>query len=126
MGERTIKRSFRVTEEQNKYLLQMSEQCDMNISKYLRCLIEADKKGNLVQKRQKENFVKREIAQALSDTNYEINRIGNNLNQIAYHLNSGIYDSYEISSLKLLFEDIKNEVEKINLLFYRGTSHGDH
>lgn len=126
MQERTIKRSFRVTEEQNHYLMQKSAQYELDVSKYLRSLIEADKKENLVQKRQDENLVKREIAQAISNTNYEINRIGNNLNQIAYHLNSGIYGHHEVSSLQSLFQNIQKEVEKLNLLLYKGVCDGDH
>ena len=126
MAEQVIKKSFRISEEDNEYLLEMAGQQNMDVSKYLRYLIAADKQAHMVSEYRFANLCKRQIATAISDTNYEINRIGNNINQIAYHLNAGMYHQKEAASLEVMLKEVKKQVDKLTVMISREIQNGNH
>lgn len=90
MGMNT-KKDFRMDEETYQTLLSKAENKNMNVSKYLRMLIMDRPVDNP------------EIKDKLYQLQYEVNRIGNNINQIAKNCNA---DLYSAEDRKNLLEDI--------------------
>ena len=86
--EKTVPKHFRITAEQQKHLEMQCEKYGINSSEYLRRLIETDR-GNKEQYSSQEDFLDRK------QLIYEINRIGNNINQIVKNVNMHYYTEYE-------------------------------
>ena len=90
----------RVSSEQKKLILKDIEENypDLSLSEYYRNKV-LGKPMNA-----------REVIILLSELKYEINRIGNNLNQIAHKINSGNYGWGDISKI----DDMKKEIMQLN------------
>lgn len=56
----------------------------------------------------------REDYQLIKDLIYEINRIGNNINQIAKFFNSGFFSEGEKKKLFALMQRLNEEIEKVS------------
>ena len=102
--EKTIPKHFRITAEQQKHLEMQCEKYGINSSEYLRRLIETDR-GNKEQYSSQEDFLDRK------QLIYEINRIGNNINQIVKNVNMHYYTEYE---KKKLFALMKKVIELLD------------
>ena len=102
--EKTVPKHFRITAEQQKHLEMQCEKYGINSSEYLRRLIEADR-GNKEQYSSQEDFLDRK------QLIYEINRIGNNINQIVKNVNMHYYTEYE---KKKLFALMKKVIELLD------------
>lgn len=114
--ERYRKRDFHIMlfDEELKILHQKAESFGMNKTEYIRDLIVRGEIGN-----KKETLVSDERYKGLL---YEINRIGNNLNQIAYNSNlKKSTGSEEIAGLKKLYEELFSVIKK-ELLTQEGSS----
>ena len=102
--EKTVPKHFRITAEQQKHLEMQCEKYGINSSEYLRRLIETDR-GNKEQYSSQEDFLDRK------QLIYEINRIGNNINQIVKNVNMHYYTEYE---KKKLFALMKKVIELLD------------
>lgn len=86
-----------------------SEKCDKNVSEYIRQRIRQSADISITQKELDE--VRRKIS-------YEINRIGNNINQIAHHYNAYGLDEIsdelidDMEELKEILSDIDNKLKR--------------
>jgi membrane peptidoglycan carboxypeptidase len=92
--KRDIKKSIRLSEDENLKLNQMLEEHNISFSDYARArLLKYKIKTNITQ-----------------DLLYEVNRIGNNLNQIAKKVNS--YDDDAVEQLQALV-GIEKELKRL-------------
>lgn len=97
--ERKIHKNFRIREDQVLYMESQCKTYGINSSEYIRRLIDKDM-GNSVPNRSKEAFL---IHKQMV---YEINRIGNNINQIVKNVNMHYYTEYEKKKLFALMNKI--------------------
>lgn len=100
--ERKIHRNFRITPEQLQHLEKQSEG---NHSMYIRKLIDEDMGRNHRVYTKEEFLVKKQLV-------YEINRIGNNINQIVKNVNMNFYSEYEKKKLFAMMKKILKLLEK--------------
>ena len=102
--ERTIQKKFFVDEPENKKIKKIMSQADMtNFSAYAR-------KACLNQKLYHMDFSSlKEIISVIAQANFEVNHIGNNLNQIAKRLNES-----EQNKTKELLTEYQNELDKLD------------
>lgn len=110
MSQKRITKSFRLTEEELEYLNGLAVRYDMKISECLRMCIN---------KRPIDNPEFRIMLSALT---YEVNKIGTNINQIAYSSNAGIMT---IRDKQLLFELMKDIKNKLMEIYDYGNNHID-
>ncbi len=96
-----IHKTFRITEEQEKHMETQCERYGINASEYIRRLIDADRGKQISVPTQEEFLIKKQMV-------YEVNRIGNNINQIVKNVNMHYYTEYE---KKKLFAFMKKLVE---------------
>lgn len=96
---------FRPTDEQYEYLTGLSEKTGKSESELLRQLIDNCKNENNRKFESKEHFV---LSKQLI---YEINRIGNNINQIAKNNNSHYYTPNEKEKLFEMMEEVMRRLE---------------
>ncbi len=96
---------FRVSEALFEVIAYCAEKCGLSISEYCRraVLNQPIKKLPVIIHDEKE------IAQALRNIDANISRLGNNMNQIARHLNQGGTITQPV------FEDIEQELTKLDL-----------
>ena len=106
----TEKLRVRVRPDQRQHMEKQCEQYGINCSEYFRRLVEQDMgRVNMNQMKTREEFLQEK---ALI---YEINRIGNNINQIVKNVNSKFYTDYEKKKLFAMMETVKTLLSaKIN------------
>ncbi|MBO5239439.1 MAG: plasmid mobilization relaxosome protein MobC [Lachnospiraceae bacterium] len=90
MERRTELVPVRFTKKELEYIREQAEQDRLDVSKYIRFHTLGKKEGGKDDKKYME-----EIRNLI----YEINRIGNNINQIAYRNNSNIYSPTDMQEL---------------------------
>lgn len=98
--EKSIHKNFRITKKQDIYLQESSVRYGIGESEFLRRLLEADM-GNASQMQTQEEFLARKRLV------YEINRIGNNINQIVKNVNSHYYSDYEKKKLFAMMKKVE-------------------
>lgn len=101
MGDKTVHVNLRLTEPEQKHIDKQSDKYGIKRSEYIRRLVEQDMgRVNLSEMKTQEAFLqKKELI-------YEINRIGNNVNQIAKNVNSGRYTDYEKKKLFAMMDKL--------------------
>lgn len=92
-GKYKINKYFRISEAQAKKLQKDSMKCGLTESQYLRQLI----MGN--------EAIDQESYVAMKELTYEINKIGNNINQIVRNNNSELYSGVDKERLR---QNMKN------------------
>lgn len=105
MGKDTFteKLRVRVRSEQRQHMEKQCERYGIKCSEYFRRLIDQDMgRIELNQMKTKEEFLQEK------ELIYEINRIGNNINQIVKNVNSKFYTDYEKKKLFAMMETVKN------------------
>ncbi|MGN0141513.1 MAG: MobC family plasmid mobilization relaxosome protein [Roseburia sp.] len=103
--EKSIPKHFRITEEQQRHLDEQSQKFGVTNSEYLRRLIDADR-GEKIEVCTQEDFLQRK------KLIYEINKIGNNINQIVRNVNMHYYTDYEKKKLFAMMKKIMELLEK--------------
>jgi Bacterial mobilisation protein (MobC). len=105
-GEKKVKKdnkvtilNFRCTQEEKEKIIQGAKRYQVGISEYIR--MEMLKKEN--------RFFDPEVSQKLKDMNWEINKIGTNINQIARICNSKKFVSRK---------EIEGILKNLNLISY--------
>lgn len=96
-----IRKTFRITEEQDEKLKKDAEEQGLSESQLLRLKID-DKPKNYP-----------EIRKAFSDLTGEVNRIGVNINQITHNNNSALYsdsDKMRLMAYMLRLNEMMNKV----------------
>lgn len=98
--------NIRVSEKQKNYLINLSNATGKSLSECVREIIDMNYNNKVIMFDTKENFIlKKQIK-------YEINRIGNNINQIVHNVNMEFYSISEKKYLKELLENINNIVSQ--------------
>lgn len=110
---KNIRMRFRITEKQKEQIDGRCTEYGINSSEYLRRLIDADMGKELPMQTREQLLARKELI-------YEINRIGNNINQIARNVNMLQYSEYE---KKKLFAMSKKVME---LLINEGKGENNH
>lgn len=100
----SVRKSFRISEEDEQFLRNQCELYGMSDSAYFRYLLNRVKNSPETAVRPKEEFV---IIKELTD---EINHIGININQIVRNVNMLYYSDHEKRKLFAMMEEIKNKV----------------
>lgn len=103
--ERKIHRNFRITPEQLQHLEKQSERYNGNHSQYIRKLLDEDMGKNHGAYTKEEFLVKKQLI-------YEINRIGNNINQIVKNVNMNFYSDYEKKKLFAMMKKLLELMEE--------------
>lgn len=93
---------MRIDEKDKKKLFSDAKKAGISASAYLRQLIHGKTPET------------REDYQLVKDLIYEINRIGNNINQIAKFFNSGYFSEGEKKKLFALMQKLNEEMEKVS------------
>lgn len=94
--------TFRITKEEKKELTQAATRYQVSKSEYIRMMVFAEDK----------KFFDPEISQALRDMNWEINKIGTNINQIVRACNTKKYVSkVDLSELKKFLNLISHNLK---------------
>ena len=107
MGEKTAKMSLRLTEAERLHVNSRCGKYGIKNSEYVRRLIEQDMgRMQIAQMDTQETYLQRK------DLIYEINRIGNNINQIAKNVNSNLYLDYEKKKLFAMMDKLVNLLEE--------------
>lgn len=97
-----VKKSIRFTHAE---IVEINKQCkkyNMKFSEYIRLLVN-DSKNRLPLQTPEDRKLKKTVI-------YEINKIGNNINQIVHNHNSGIYSDYEKQKLFALLREIQKKL----------------
>jgi uncharacterized membrane protein len=87
--------SFRISKEEKEHLIKKSKKINTSISNYCRYAV-LNKKVNYIS--------------GIKDVLPELNRIGNNLNQIAYKLNSRAIFNADFENIRLEFEILLGDI----------------
>ena len=96
-----IKKSFRITEEQDEKLKRDAEEQGMSESELLRLKLD-DKPKNYP-----------EIRQAFSSLTGEVNRIGVNINEITHNNNSALYNDTDKMRLMAYMKKLNDMMNKV-------------
>lgn len=104
----TYLESFRITKEEKEKLTQAAKRYQVGKSEYIRMMVFAED----------ENLIDPEISQALREMNWEINKIGTNINQVVRACNTKKYvakkDFSELEKyLNLISYTIQSGFEKL-------------
>ncbi len=102
-----IHKNFRITEAEAAHMAEQSMRYGINASEYIRRLIDADM-GKPVPERTQEEFL------AHKELVYEINRVGNNINQIVKNVNMHYYTEFEKRKLFALMQRLIHLLEGEN------------
>lgn len=97
--ENLIKKSFRLNRKQIMYLENVAKETTM--SNYLRNLIDADERKQLVHQEQTRRRLNRELIN-------EVNRIGVNINQIVKNNNAQFYSLTEKKKLFIMMQQLND------------------
>lgn len=100
-----IQKSLRVTQAQGAYLKEKSFGCGIGEAELLRRLIASDMGKSIQVQTQEEFLLKKQLV-------YEINRIGNNINQIVKNVNSHYYSDYEKKKLFAMMKKVAELMDK--------------
>lgn len=103
---KTVRIRFRTTEKQKAHVNSQCEKYGIKNAEYLRRLIDADM-GETEPLQTKEDFLARK------QFIYEINRIGNNINQIVRNVNMEYYSEYEKKKLFAMTRKIMELLENM-------------
>ena len=103
--EKNVHKNVRITEEQAQHLEKVCGIYGINLSEYVRRLIDADIGKEISTQTQQEYLVKKEMI-------YEINRIGNNINQIVKNINMHYYTEHEKKKLFAMMQRIMRLFEE--------------
>lgn len=107
MGDKIVHVNLRLTEPEQKHIDKQSGKYGIKRSEYIRRLIEQDMgRINLSDMKTQETLLQRK------ELIYEINRIGNNVNQVAKNVNSGLYTEYEKKKLFAMMDKINKLLEE--------------
>ena len=97
--EKPYELCIRLNEKQKKKLMEDAGKCGLKLNAYIRRLIT----GTVVQAR----------PPAITQELYvEINRIGNNINQIARHFNAGIVTPEDASQVRFLLQKVYEKMDE--------------
>lgn len=100
---KTVRLNFRVTEDESVYIQNLAKDSGKSISEVIRQLIRSSMENKSTTFEPKEHFL---LNKQLI---YEINRIGNNINQIAKNNNAHYYTPNE----KKLLMEMMAEIERL-------------
>lgn len=100
-----VHRNFRLTEAEWEHMTRQSVRYGVSVSEYIRRLIEADMGKPMPERTQEEFLAHKELV-------YEINRIGNNINQIVKNVNMHYYTEYEKKKLFALMKKLMELLEE--------------
>ncbi len=108
---RKRKIQFYVTDDEMKIAKDKAELCNMNLSEYFRNAIY--KLDITINKIPVEEII--EATNAINSNAYEINKIGNNINQLVktIHENNDTYSQNQITKAIIDFDNVINEYEKL-------------
>lgn len=98
--------TIRLKKAEEDYLLELCEKTGKKKSQVLRMILDSQIENHEVYFEAKDDFLLRK------KYIYEINKIGNNINQIVKNNNAEFYSEYEKKKLFALMQEIKNIVEK--------------
>ena len=98
---KTVKVSFRLTEDESVYIQNLARDSGKSTSEIIRQLIKNARENKSTAFEPKEHFL---LNKQLI---YEINRIGNNINQIAKNNNSHYYTPNEKEKLLEMMDEIE-------------------
>lgn len=101
MENYTEKITVRFTKKEYETLRKEAGRRHMDMSKYIRATVT------------KEPYENKELVEECRNLNYEINRIGNNINQIAHRHNENLYHPDDIMELKELMEHLWDAVRRL-------------
>lgn len=100
---------FKVTEDELKIAKDKSEYANLNIGQFMRSLLF----NGSVTKLPVDEI--KSCQKAITENSFEINKIGNNINQIAkvIHENNDTYSKTQIEEIKVDLENVIHEYEKL-------------
>lgn len=101
MGNYTDKITFRLTQKEYETLKKEAAKKHLDVSKYVRATITNNPYEN------------KDLVEECRNLNYEINRIGNNINQIANRHNANLYHPDDIEELKIMLNHIWDLVHRL-------------
>lgn len=104
---------FRMTEEEYKKLKENASQKGISVSEYIRQVAIHGIHGNASVLNKDDYMLKRQYVQECNHLNYEINRVGNNINQIVKDYNSEFYSYADKKKLTELLNKIISLEEKV-------------
>ncbi|MBP3488821.1 MAG: MobC family plasmid mobilization relaxosome protein [Roseburia sp.] len=97
--DKSIHKNVRITQAQWEHTKSRCEMYGIKYSEYIRRLIDEDMGKTVSVQTQEEFLAKKQLA-------YEINRIGNNINQIVRNVNMHYYTEYEKKKLFAMMQKI--------------------
>ena len=97
--DKSIHINIRITLQQWNHTKEKCKKYGINYSEYIRRLIDSDMGKQVALQSQFEFLSKKQLA-------YEINRIGNNINQIVKNVNMHYYTDYEKKKLFAMMQKI--------------------
>lgn len=100
--------SIRITDDELSDIINKAKQKEINPSSYIRLVLDANKEYDVAGQYQQQMILKRELI-------YEINKIGNNINQITKNNNSELYSNQDKKRLFNELEEIKKLMREIVL-----------
>ncbi|MBO5353022.1 MAG: MobC family plasmid mobilization relaxosome protein [Lachnospiraceae bacterium] len=100
----SVRKSFRISEEEERFFREQCELYGMKDSAYFRFLLGKMKNPSGQEVRPKEDFI------AIKELTDEINHIGININQIVRNVNMHHYSEHEKRKLFAMMEEIKKKV----------------
>lgn len=103
---KTVRKSLRISEEEERLLRQACERYGMNDSAYFRYLLNRNA-GAAPARRTREEY------QAIKELVTEINRIGININQIVRNVNLHFYSDSEKRKLFAMMEAVRKKVVEL-------------
>lgn len=104
---KTIRKSFRISEEEEELVRKQCQQYGMNDSAYFRYLISRTNGGQQEELRTKEEIL------LIKELINEINHIGININQIVKNVNMHYYSDNEKKKLFAMMKDIMQKVMEL-------------
>lgn len=96
---------IRISKEQLAYLMEQSGKYGINYSVYVRRLLDKERGNTAPEQTQKEYLQRKELI-------YEINRIGNNINQIVKNANMHYYSEMEKKKLFAMMTKLISMIER--------------
>lgn len=102
-----VRKSFRISEEEEVALRKQCERYGMNDSEYLRFLLGQNGSKGEESIRPKGEYL------AIRELMTEVNRIGTNINQIVKNVNMHYYSDYEKKKLFAMMEEVRRKVMEL-------------
>lgn len=101
---KVVRKRFRITIEQQSHIEEQCKRYGIKESEFLRRLIDADRGKAVPAQTQEEFILKKQLI-------YEINRIGNNINQIVKNANMHFYTGHEKRKLFAMMKKVMELLE---------------